>query len=211
LRTAVVLRLQSSRRVGLPYHSREVRRETQHTLSLVSPHVAAGAAVLDVGCGEGYVGAALAQDGADVSMVDVVDLRRVHGGAFRRFDGDQLPFADLAFDLVMLNFVLHHVPDEGKTRLLREAARVCRDKIFVLEDTPRNAIDRLLNRRHGETFRQRIGSRAPFGFLTRSEWEWLFRGLGLLLCESRALGRFSRALWQPFARSAFVLRVDSGL
>lgn len=173
--------------------------------------MAAGAAVLDVGCGEGYVGAALAQDGAHVSMVDIVDLRRVAGGEFHRFDGDQLPFAARAFDLVMLNFVLHHVPDEGKTRLLREAARVSRDKIFVLEDTPRNAVDRLLSRRHGETFRQRIGSRAPFGFLTRREWEWLFRGLGLLLCESRALGRFSRAVWQPFARSAFVLRVDSGL
>lgn len=191
------------------YHSRGVRRDTQHTVGLVAPHVGSGAAVLDVGCGEGYVAAELARSGAAVSMVDIVDIRRVGGGEFRRFDGDHLPFPDRAFDLVMLNFVLHHVPDDRKTDLLREAARVSRDKIFILEDTPRNLIDRLLNRHHGETFRARIGSKAPFGFLTRREWEWLFRGLGLALCDSRTVSRFSRALWQPFARSAFVLRAVS--
>jgi SAM-dependent methyltransferase len=189
------------------YHSRGARRDTQHTVGLVSPHVARGAAVLDVGCGEGYVAAELARREADVTTIDIVDIRRVECGPFQRFDGDYLPFRDHQFDLVMLNFVLHHVPDDRKIGLLREAARVSRDKVFILEDTPRNLLDRLLNRRHGERFRARIGSCAPFGFLTRREWEWLFRGLGLPLRESRTVGRFSRAPWQPFARSAFLLQV----
>jgi SAM-dependent methyltransferase len=187
------------------YHSLSVRRDTRHTVGLVSPHVVRGATVLDVGCGEGYVAAELSRSGAALTLVDIVDIRRVRAGEFRRFDGHHLPFRDHTFDLVMLNFVLHHVPDDRKIGLLREAARVSRDKPFILEDTPRNLIDRLLNRRHGERFRTRIGSRAPFGFLTHREWEWLFRGLGLSVCESRPVGRFSRAPWQPFARWAFLL------
>jgi SAM-dependent methyltransferase len=187
------------------YHSLSVRRDTRHTVGLVSPHVVRGATVLDVGCGEGYVAAELSRSGAALTLVDIVDIRRVRAGEFRRFDGHHLPFRDHTFDLVMLNFVLHHVPDDRKIGLLREAARVSRDKLFILEDTPRNLIDRVLNRRHGERFRTRIGSRAPFGFLTHGEWEWLFRGLGLPVRESRPVGRFSRAPWQPFARWAFLL------
>lgn len=202
----MVHRLLLSTVMTLAYHSRGVPRDARHTVSLVSPHAPSGSTVLDVGCGEGYVAAELARGGASVSMVDIVDIRRVAGGTFRRFDGTHLPFDDGTFDLVMLNFVLHHVPDDGKIALLREAARVSRDKIFIMEDTPRNALDRWMNDQHGRRFRERIASNAPFGFLTRREWEWLFRGLGFPSCESRSLGRFCRAPWQPFARSTFVLR-----
>ena len=192
------------------YHSRTVRRESRQAAALVGRHLPSGATILDVGCGEGYVAAELAHRGMAVETVDIVDVRRVHHLNFRLFDGVNLPFPDGTFDVVMLNFVLHHVPDDRKTDLLREATRVSRDKVFILEDTPRNALDRVLNRRHGEGYRKKIGSSAPFGFLTRREWEWLFTGLGLLLRESRALGRFCRAPWQPFARSAFLLQVPGG-
>lgn len=190
------------------YHSRGARRDARHTFGLVAPHAPAGSAVLDVGCGEGYVAAELVAAGTAVSAVDIVDARRVSAGRFHCFDGRHLPFADRSFDLVMLNFVLHHVPDDAKTELLRETVRVSRGRLFILEDTPRNALDRLLNEHHGRSFRAKIGSQAPFGFLTRGEWEWLFRGLGLRLRESRTVGRLSRAPWQPFARSAFVLDVE---
>lgn len=189
------------------YHSRVVRRESRQAAALVAGHLQPGAAILDVGCGEAYVAAELAHRGMTIETVDIVDVRKVDHLPFRLFDGLNLPFPDRTFDVVMPNFVLHHVPDQRKTHLLREAARVSRDKVFILEDTPRNAVDRLLNRRHGEGYRKKIGSSAAFGFLTRREWEWLFTGLGLLLRESRALSRFCRAPWQPFARSAFLLEV----
>jgi SAM-dependent methyltransferase len=194
------------------YHSRIVRRESRQAAALVARHVGIGTTVLDVGCGEGYVGAELGARGAAVELVDIVDVRRVSGQPsraqhFQLFDGLNLPFPDASFEVVMLNFVLHHVPDDRKAHLLKEAARVSRDKVFILEDTPRNLFDRLMNRRHGQRYRDKIGSRAPFGFLTSREWEWLFMGLGFLLRDSRILGRFCRAPWQPFARSAFLLQV----
>jgi SAM-dependent methyltransferase len=162
--------------------------------------------VLDVGCGEGYVAEELAGRGArQVHAVDIVDVRRNRRGPFKLFDGVRLPFADRRFDLVMLSFVLHHVPDDRKIALLSEALRVARGKVFILEDTPVSFFDRLANRRHGQAYRKKIDSAAPFGFLTPGEWRWLFRGLGVE-AESRPLGRFCRSMLQPFARTAFVLR-----
>lgn len=196
----------------LIYHSRIVRRESRQAADLASRHLVAGNRVLDVGCGEGYVAAELGARGAAVDLVDIVDVRRARDPlqSFRLFDGLNLPFPEGSFDLVMLNFVLHHVPDDRKPHLLREASRVSRDKVLILEDTPENAFDRLMNRRHGESYRAKIGSHAPFGFLTRREWQWLFTGLGLVVRESRRLGRFCRAPWQPFARSVFLLQVAAG-
>jgi ubiquinone/menaquinone biosynthesis C-methylase UbiE len=163
--------------------------------------------VLDVGCGEGYVLDELAARGAgEVVGVDVVDLRHNRATPFRLYDGMALPFIDRRFDLVMLNFVLHHVPDERKRALLREALRVSRGTVFVVEDTPATPLDRLFSHRHGESYRQRIKSRAPYGFLTTGEWRWLFHGMGLEP-EIRRLSRFCRSILQPFARTAFLLRV----
>jgi len=137
--------------------------------------------------------------------VDILDIRRNKDYPFRLYDGLTLPFPDRSFHVVCLSFVLHHVPNERKQALLEEALRVSRAKIVVVEDTPSTAFDRLMNRRHGESYRRKIGSAAAFGFLTEGEWRWLFRGMGLE-AESRPLSRFCRSILQPFARTAFILR-----
>lgn len=190
------------------YHAASAKRETMNTVSLVLPHLDRGMRVLDVGCGEGYVAEELAARGApEVHGVDIVDIRRVRDGAmgFSAWDGERLPFAGRRFDLVMLNFVLHHVPDERKIGILREALRVSAAKVFVLEDTPASLFDRIGNRQHGEAYRKRIDSHAAYGFLTADEWRWLFRGMGLEP-ESQRVPRFARSPFQPYARTAFVLR-----
>jgi ubiquinone/menaquinone biosynthesis C-methylase UbiE len=190
----------------VPYRSSTVKKETLHTVSLLTPHLAAGDCVLDVGCGEGYVLDELAARGLrDLHGVDIVDIRRNKDYPFRLYDGVTLPFPDRSFDLVVLSFVLHHVPNDRKTALLEEALRVSRAKVIVVEDTPSTAFDRLMNRRHGESYRRKIGSTAAFGFLTAGEWRWLFRGMGLEP-EMHPLSRFCRSIIQPFARTAFVLR-----
>lgn len=192
--------------MSIEYRSSTVKKETLHTVSLVSSHLDHGASVLDVGCGEGHVLDALPARGAgELCGVDIVDLRRNRALPFRLYDGQSLPFSDARFDLVMLNFVLHHVPNERKLALVHEALRVCRGKVFIAEDTPSTPFDRLFSRRHGESYRQKIRSAAAFGFLTTGEWRWLFRGIGIEP-EIHRLSRFSRSILQPFARTAFVLR-----
>src|SRR6185369_8387165 len=105
----------------------------------------------------------------------------------------------------MLNFVLHHVPNPLKIDLVREALRVTQSTVFILEDTPTTAFDRLANEHHGRSYRKRIDSDAPFGFLSPGEWLWFFRGLGVE-AETHTLPRFCRSPLQPYARTAFVLR-----
>jgi SAM-dependent methyltransferase len=188
------------------YRSQTVKKETLHTVSLVAPHLDRGMTVLDVGCGEGFVGEELCARGVREAWgVDIVDLRADKTTPFRLYDGRTLPFADGRFDLVMLNFVLHHVPNELKIGLLREALRVTRGKVFVLEDTPTTAFDRFVSNRHGEAYRRKIASDAPYGFLSPAEWIWLFRGMGVE-AEGQELSRFCRSVFQPFARTAFTLR-----
>ena len=188
------------------YRTRTVKKETLQTVSLLAPHLETGASVLDIGCGEGYVLDELAARGVvNLQGVDIVDIRRHKDHAFSLYDGETLPFPQRSFDLVVLSFVLHHVPNERKLALLEEALRVSRAKVVVIEDTPSTTFDRLMNHRHDESYRRKIGSTAAFGFLTAGEWRWLFRGMGLEP-EAHPLSRFCRSILQPFARTMFVLR-----
>jgi len=183
-----------------------VKRETLQTVSLLTPHLEPAASVLDIGCGEGYVLDELAARGVvNLQGVDIVDIRRHKDHAFSLYDGETLPFPQRSFDLVVLSFVLHHVPNEKKLALLDEALRVSRAKVVIVEDTPSTAFDRFMNQRHGESYRRKIHSQAAFGFLTEGEWRWLFRGMGIEP-ETRPLSRFCRSILQPFARTAFILR-----
>ena len=186
--------------------SRPVQRDVNHTLSLLLPHIATSDAVLDIGCGEAYVTAGIARRAPDTWGADIVDLRRAHVPHFLPYDGLTLDVPDQRFDVVVLSFVLHHVPNELKPKLVGEARRVCKRALLVLEDTPRNAFDRWTSNRHGESYRKKIGSDAPFGFYTQSEWEQFFTREKFEVCESRTLSRLCRDPFQPYARSFFVLR-----
>ena len=89
-----------------------------------------GLRVLDLGAGEGYVGDALGRRGAEVTLADVVDSGAVALPFVRIDDEAPLPFADDAFDVVLLVFVLHHARDPNA--LIAEAHRVGRC-VVVLE------------------------------------------------------------------------------
>ena len=98
-----------------------------------------GAHVLEVGCGAGWMWAEAAArlpgdlhlTLTDISpgMVDeaverVGSLGRYRGTTGRVADVQDLPFRDGGFDVVVANYVLHHVPDAA--RAVGEMARVLR-------------------------------------------------------------------------------------
>lgn len=188
------------------YHSKSALRDTKNSLSLIEPQVRSGDTVLDVGCGSAYVAWELARrHQAQVLAVDIVDCRRKPTPHFAFFDGVTLPFEDRSCDVVILSFVLHHVPNETKAKLMSEVRRVTRREIVVLEDTPRNFIDRYFNRRHGRQFQAQIKSDLPFGFFSQPAWEAWFADHGFTVKASTRISRFARDLQQPYARSCFVL------
>lgn len=191
------------------YPSAAYRKETLDTLSFVAPNLRPGDAVLDIGCGAGCLLWAMSKSHPDSKLLaaDIVDCRKMQLPHFELYDGIKLPFEDQSVDVVMLNFVLHHVPNETKPAVLDEIRRVCRRSLLVYEDTPRNFIDRYFNSRHGEEFRRRIKSTAGFGFYDQAGWERVFAERGFVVRESKRVGRMSRALSQPFARTFFALDV----
>ena len=101
---------------------------------LVTRH-AAGAAVLEVGCGTGLIlervaKVARAATGVDLSP-GMLAKARERGLEVREADATALPFADGTFDVTYSFKVLSHVPDLG--RALSEMARVTRPggRVFI--------------------------------------------------------------------------------
>lgn len=85
-----------------------------------------GRRVLDVGCGVGQYVRRLRELPARAVGVDVERARVVAGGravpGLLVADGEHLPFPDAAFDVVLLNEVIEHMPDARAG--LAECARV---------------------------------------------------------------------------------------
>ncbi len=159
---------------------RRARRKAQRLASHVPhvPHVPEGRPlrVLDLGAGEGYVGAALAEHveaPVEVTLADVVDLNRT-ALPHVLYDGRRLPFADDAFDAAVLYFVLHHA--ERPEHVLREALRVAGGHVLIVESvyTGRwqhcllRAADRLANRLRGG--RAMRAQEAHVRFRTAGAW-----------------------------------------
>ena len=101
---------------------------------LLQPYLDRQSRVLDVGCGNGLLGAHLRQTtGCTVVGMDVTDLRAVDED-FLLFDGARFPCPNASVDFVLLSFVLHHSRDPFT--VCQEALRVVRRGIFVFEDIP---------------------------------------------------------------------------
>ncbi len=99
---------------------------------------AAPRTVLDAGCGEGFVTAALARRAAHVELTGIdadaeaVAFARAHFGEQARFETGTvyaLPFEDDAFDTVLCSEVLEHVRDPD--RAMAELCRVARRHVVV--------------------------------------------------------------------------------
>ena len=90
----------------------------------------AGKRVLDVGCGGGFLAAALARHGADVSGIDpnpeaiAAATRSVPRATFETASAEAMPFGAASFDAVVFLNSLHHV--QAPRDALDEAKRVLR-------------------------------------------------------------------------------------
>jgi SAM-dependent methyltransferase len=161
----------------------QVHREIVHTrrIRVLADHIAPAlpprATVLDIGSGDGKLGALLRERRPDISIrgLDVL-IRESAAIPTSQFDGEKLPLADQSVDVALLIDVLHHTDDP--TALLREAARVARR--VILKDHARDGflaaptlrfMDRVGNARHGVAL--------PYNYLSESEWDRAFGHLRL--------------------------------
>jgi SAM-dependent methyltransferase len=147
----------SKEQVALGNPSFVWRAGQDRRLNMIRRHAALeGARILDIGCGIGTYVQKLREFSDRVYGIDVDPARVRRGGlgVLAVAVSEQLPFADGAFDLVLLNEVIEHVRDDHAT--LREACRVVRPGGHVVIYAP--------NRLYPfETHGVYLGSRYRFG------------------------------------------------
>jgi len=112
----------------------------------VLDRVTADSRVLEIGFGDGYGTAMIAEKAATVTAIDVSDETVASakerysdsGIDFLSYDGNTIPFEEGTFDLVVALQVIEHIQDDA--RFVAEAGRVLNDGGQVILTTP--------NRRH---------------------------------------------------------------
>jgi len=115
-----------------------------------------GPDVLEVGCGDGRVTAALSGNVACLVALDPCarDIQRAAGRLreplFSRASGEQLPFRDNCFDTILFTLSLHH---QNSRLALGEAVRVLRPagRIIVMEPAVDGEVQQLFHCFHDET------------------------------------------------------------
>ncbi len=116
--------------------------KAEHVVALCTRASIRPAGTLEVGCGDGALLCELHRrgfggrlTGVEISSAAVsIARQRAELDAVELYDGERLPFKELAYDLGILSHVLEHVPHPAA--LLAEVARVCR---AVLVEVPLEA------------------------------------------------------------------------
>jgi len=176
-----------------------------------------GCRILDLGCGAGIVGEAFKNfflakvTGIDIKNVNITSI------PFELYDGQYLPFSEKSFDVVLINYVLHH--SESPRVLLLEAKRVTRDKIIIYEDLPEGFLSKIFCKIHGFSFdiffgnpsrasfktelpkEAKVKMRTKFSFASEKEWEKIFEEIGLSIIFKKKISSF------PVKKELFILGI----
>jgi hypothetical protein len=98
-----------------------------------------GESVLDIGSSDGHrLRELMLFKDIRAHGIDLEPPPSPPGMTLQAYDGSKIPFADQTFDTSLICYVLHHLEPEHADLILREALRVTRRRVFVLEDTMPN-------------------------------------------------------------------------
>jgi ubiquinone/menaquinone biosynthesis C-methylase UbiE len=157
-------------------HEPIYRRRIAVLSELIAAQLKNGDAVLDIGCGNGVLGAAILASSSCPAEVTVQGLEKAKRGGepieVIAHPGGPLPFADRSVDVVILADVLHHELQEDE--LLAEAARICRRILIIKDHKPEGLLsypricfmDWAANQPHHV--------KCLFRYHTRAEWQQIF-------------------------------------
>jgi len=149
--------------------------------------------ILDIGCGPAGITYLLKQDKQDVEAIDIRNKSVFNAVIPTLFDGKHFPYQDNSFDICLILTVLHHAVDPEA--LLREAKRVCRGNIIVIEDIYTNKFQLNLTKFTDSLVNLEFRGH-PHNNKTYQGWIELFASLNLKVIQSRQrvfLGLFSQA------------------
>lgn len=136
----------------------------------------AGHAVLDVGCGKGFLlyDLSRAVPGLQVAGIDLSDYaidnaREDIKPFLRKGNARELPYEDDSFDLVYSINTLHNLPVYDLKQAIMEINRVARGNAYIVVESYRNEREKM------NLLYWQLTCRC---FFTPEEWIWLYREWG---------------------------------
>ena len=150
-------------------------------VSLFEKHLPEKSRVLDIGGSWGFYAEPLEERGHHLTVLDVV-RPRFQKAPVVIYSGGRIPFPDKSFDASLFITVLHHIPDPEA--VVREARRVTRKTLIVVEDLYHHALGRWWT-----VLRDKVYNFEFFGhpcqFKKREEWIDFFKQHGFSLLEEK--------------------------
>jgi SAM-dependent methyltransferase len=140
--------------------------------------IPAEATILDVGCGDGLVAAALHSKRPDIHIqgIDVLPREKTHMRV-SMFDGTNIPFPDASFDVVLFSDVLHHTEDP--TVLQKQARRVSKRNVLIKDHFRKGIAANARLRFMDWVGNSRFGVALPYNYWSDSEWQSAWQAIGL--------------------------------
>jgi SAM-dependent methyltransferase len=135
---------------------------------------APGMTAIDVATGGGHVARRLREEGAEVVTLDPAP--GMHPDVVAR--GEDIPFADAAFDVAVCRIAAHHFGDVALA--VREMARVARDRVVLQDNLFQSEQVEEAERLHDPTHVR---------CYTEEEWRTFFAGAGLRVDELEIMRR----------------------
>lgn len=203
----LILRLLSPVRAVLEIVN--TRRYREAILHHLAPLLADGARILDVGCDDGTLAAALMRRRANLRIVGA-DVQQHRPACITKViaDGRSLPFADAAFDVVLAVDVLHHTPDI--LSVLREMSRVTGSRVLIKDHVwDGHGVNWLLLSLCDWITNAPYGIGCAYNYPTLARWRAYFGSVGLQCREAIPVAHFPYRLGEKFNR-IFPLEKSSG-
>lgn len=115
--------------------------------------------------------------GFNVTSLDIVNRNKTNV-KLALYDGKKIPFPDNTFDIVIVSFVLIFIP-KNIEEIVKELARVSRNYVLVLEDTPQTKLQVFFKK----LWRLICSPTHPFVLFSRTKWIKIFEASGLSIKE----------------------------
>jgi len=165
---------------------------------LIGKYVA-GRSVLEIGCGRGSLLGTLSKDrrcrcvGVDLSseMIDYA-MKNNPGPTYQVMDSSRLSFPDQHFDVVLFNYVLHHVKELDRT--IAEAKRVGKTIVFYESCAWANQPFKTISRLYWKV------TDGGYEYLSLNEWKRRFQLPVLDEIEGSGLVRYGMCVLKSASR-----------